>query len=144
VLRYGLFYGPGTPSTENMVRLVRRRRLPVVRGDRGQLPIIHIDDAVGATLAALDHGIAGGVYDVVDDRAVSMTEIVETIARYTGSSSPFRVPGWLPRLLAPYMARVTSVRMPLSNQRAKVELGWRPRYATMKEGLAAMLRPAAS
>jgi len=144
VLRYGLFYGPGTPSTENMVKLVRRRRLPVIRGDRGQLPVIHLDDAVGATLAALDHGMAGGVYDVVDDRAVSMTEIVETIAHYTGSSKPFRVPGWLPRLLAPYMARVTSVRMPLSNQKAKTELGWHPRYATMNEGLAAMLHPAAS
>jgi nucleoside-diphosphate-sugar epimerase len=140
VLRYGLFYGPGTPSTESMVTLVRRRRLPVVRGDRGQLPVIHLDDAVSATLAALDHGVVGGVYDVVDDRAVSMTEIVETIATYTGSASPFRVPAWLPRLLAPYMARVTSVRMPLSNQKAKSELGWRPRYATMHDGLAQMLK----
>jgi nucleoside-diphosphate-sugar epimerase len=144
VLRYGLFYGPGNPSTESMVSLVRRRRLPVIRGDRGQLPVIHLDDAVGATLAALDHGVAGGVYDVVDDRAVSMTEIVETIAKYTDSAAPFRVPGWLPRLLAPYMARMTSVRMPLSNQKARVELGWHPRYATMSEGLAAMLRPVVS
>jgi nucleoside-diphosphate-sugar epimerase len=140
VLRYGLFYGPGNPSTESMVKLVRRRRLPVVRGDRSQLPVIHLDDAVSATIAALDHGVVGGIYDVVDDRAVSMTEIVETIAQYTGSASPFKVPAFLPRLLAPYMARLTSLRMPLSNQKAKAELAWHPRYATMRDGLAQMLK----
>ena len=51
--------------------------------------------------------------------AVSMTEIVEAIAEYTGSPAPFSVPAWLPRLVAPYMARMTSIRMPLSNARSE-------------------------
>jgi len=123
--------------------MVRRRRLPVVRGDRGQLPLIHIDDAVSATVRALDHAPAGSTYDIVDDRAVSLAEIAETIAEYTGSKRPHKVPAWLPRLLAPYMARMTSVRLPLSNARAKSELGWRPAYPTMREGLARMLTRAA-
>jgi len=143
VLRYGLFYGLETPSTVTMIQMVRRRRLPVVRGDAGQLPLIHVLDAVSATLLALDRAPAGGVYDIVDDRAVSMTEIVETIAAYTGSPAPLRVPGWLPRLIAPYMARMTSIRMPLSNAAAKSALGWRPKYPTMREGLADMFRKAA-
>ena len=54
VLRYGLFYGLETPSTIAMIDMVRKRRLPVVRGDAGQLPVIHIDDAVSATVRALD------------------------------------------------------------------------------------------
>ena len=33
VLRYGMFYGLETPSTVAMIELVRKRRLPVVRGD---------------------------------------------------------------------------------------------------------------
>ena len=41
--------------------LVRRRRLPTIRGDRGQLGYLHIDDAVTATLASLDHGSSGSV-----------------------------------------------------------------------------------
>jgi len=138
-----LFYGLETPSTVTMIEMVRRRRLPVVRGDAGQLPLIHVLDAVSATLLALDRAPAGGVYDIVDDRAVSMTEIVETIAAYTGSPAPLRVPGWLPRLIAPYMARMTSIRMPLSNAAAKSALGWRPKYPTMREGLADMFRKAA-
>jgi len=41
------------------------------------------------------------------------------------------------------MARMTSIRMPLSNARAKDELAWRPKYSTMREGLAQMLQDAA-
>ena len=143
VLRYGLFYGLEAASTVKMIELVRKRRLPVIRGDAGQLPLIHVDDAVGATICALDRAPAGSVYDIVDDRAVSMTEIVDALARYTGSPMPFRVPAWLPRLLAPYMSRMTSLRMPLSNARAKAELGWRPRFPTMNDGMAAMFPHAA-
>jgi len=143
ILRYGLFYGIETPSTVTMIEMVRKRRLPIVRGDAGQLPLIHVADAVSATLLALDRAPAGGVYDIVDDRAASMTEIVQTIAEYTGSPAPLRVPGWLPRLIAPYMARMTSIRMPLSNTAAKADLGWRPKYPTMRDGLADMFRQAA-
>ena len=143
VLRYGLFYGLEAASTVKMIELVRKRRLPVIRGDAGQLPLIHVDDAVGATICALDRAPAGSVYDIVDDRAVSMTEIVDALARYTGSPMPFRVPAWLPRLLAPYMSRMTSLRMPLSTARATAELGWRPRFPTMNDGLAAMFPHAA-
>jgi nucleoside-diphosphate-sugar epimerase len=142
ILRYGMFYGLETPSTVRMIDMVRKRRLPVVRGDAGQLPLIHVEDAVSATVRALDFAPAGGTYDIVDDRAVSLTEIVEAIAEYTGSAPPLRVPAWLPRLVAPYMARMTSIRMPLSNTRAKAELGWQPKYSTMRDGLSQMFRHA--
>jgi nucleoside-diphosphate-sugar epimerase len=143
ILRYGLFYGLEAPSTIAMIQMIRKRRLPVVRDDTGQLPVIHIADAVNATILALDHARAGATYDIVDDRAVSMTEIVEAIAEFTGSAPPLKVPAWLPRLVAPYMSRVTSIRLPLSNQAAKSELGWRPKYPTMREGLAEMFQHAA-
>jgi nucleoside-diphosphate-sugar epimerase len=41
------------------------------------------------------------------------------------------------------MARMTSIRMPLSNADAKAELGWRPKYSTMRDGLARMFQDAA-
>ncbi len=135
VLRYGLFYGPDNPATKNMITMARRRMLPVIRGDRSLLPVIHVDDAVSATLAALDHGEPGGVYEIVDDRPVSMTDIVTTLADRVGAPRPFTVPAWLPRLLAPYMAQITSIRLPLSNAAARTALGWRPRYPTIDDGL---------
>jgi nucleoside-diphosphate-sugar epimerase len=143
VLRYGLFYGPHNPATEQMIGLVRRRMLPVVRGDRGLLPCIHVDDAVSATVAALDRGIPGHVYDIVDDRPVSMTDIVKTIAEYTGSPAPLAVPAWVLRVLSPYLAGIIALRAPLSNAIARAELGWQPRFSTWRDGLSEMLARAA-
>jgi nucleoside-diphosphate-sugar epimerase len=143
VLRYGLFYGPDNPATARMIALVRRRMLPVVRNDRSLLPCIHIADAVGATMAALERGVAGGVYDIVDDRAVSMTELVRALAAFAGAPAPITIPGWLPRLISPYLAMVTSLRLPLSNEAAKVALDWRLAFPTVHEGLAQTLVRAA-
>jgi nucleoside-diphosphate-sugar epimerase len=138
ILRYGMFYGLEVPSTTAMIDMIRKRRLPVFRNDSSQLPFIHLEDAVSATLRALDIAPVGSIYDVVDDHAVSFSEIVSAIADYTNSSKPFKVPAWLPRLVSPYLARMTATRLPLSNAKTKTELGWRPKYKTMREGLAHM------
>jgi len=143
VLRYGLFYGPHNPATRKMLALVRRRMLPVVRGDQSLLPCIHIDDAVAATVAALDRGAPGGAYDIVDDRPVSMTEIAQALAECAGAPAPLTVPRWLPRLVSPYLARMTSLRLPLSNAEARAALGWRPAFPTMREGLSQTIGRAA-
>jgi nucleoside-diphosphate-sugar epimerase len=134
VLRYGLFYGPTNPGTIKMVEMIRKRRLPTIRGDQGLLPFIHIDDVVGATIAALDRGIPGSVYDIVDDKALSFSDAVRIMAEYIGAPTPRSIPAWLFRLISPYRARVLSTRRPLSNAKAGAELLWRPTYPTMREG----------
>jgi nucleoside-diphosphate-sugar epimerase len=143
VLRYGLFYGPGNPATARMMHMVRRRMLPVVRDDQGLLPFIHVEDAVSATIAALDRAPAGSAYDIVDDQPASMRDIVEGMARQAGAPRPFAVPQWVPRVLSPFMAGFMSIRLPLSNAKARAELGWAPRYPTWREGLAGMVERAA-
>jgi nucleoside-diphosphate-sugar epimerase len=143
ILRYGMFYGPENGMTDRMIALARRRLLPTVRGDRGLLPAIHLDDAASATIAALERGAAGSIYDIVDDQPVSMSEIVRAIAESAGAPRPFAVPAWVPRLLSPYMARMLTMRLPLSNGKARAELGWRPSYPTIRDGLAATVRRAA-
>lgn len=143
ILRYGLFYGPENGMTQKMIALARRRLLPAVRGDRGLLPPIHLDDAASATVAALQRGTPGEIYDIVDDHPVSMSEMARTIAETVGAPKPFAIPSWLPRLVAPYLAQVLSVRAPLSNAKARAELGWRPAYPSIREGYATAFRAAA-
>jgi nucleoside-diphosphate-sugar epimerase len=143
VLRYGLFYGPEAASTVEMIAMAKRRLLPAVRGDRSLLPCIHVDDAARATVAALDRGPAGRSYDIVDDEPVSFSEIVRALAEAAGAPRPIAVPLWLPRLVAPYMARMISLQLPLSNQKARADLGWRPSFPTIREGLAQTARRAA-
>jgi nucleoside-diphosphate-sugar epimerase len=135
VLRYGLFYGPEAASTVEMIAMAKRRLLPAIRGDRSLLPCIHVDDAASATLAALDRAPAGGRYDIVDDAPVSFSEIVRALAEAAGAPRPIAVPAWLPRLVAPYMARMISLRLPLSNAKARADMEWRPAFPTMREGL---------
>jgi len=143
VLRYGLFYGPETTSTIEMMAMARRRLLPRIRNDRSLLPCIHVEDAASATIAALQHAPAGSTYDVVDDEPVSFSEIATAVAEAAGAPTPIAVPMWLPRLFAPYMARMLSLRLPLSNSKARTELGWRPAYPTMRDGLRRIRRQAA-
>jgi nucleoside-diphosphate-sugar epimerase len=142
VLRYGLFYGPENPSTVQAIALVRRRLLPIIRGDRGQLPFIHVDDAASATVVALDRAPAGSTYDIVDNQPVCMSEFAQTMATAAGARQPIAIPSWLLRLLAPYMARMIALRLPLSNERARVEMGWAPSFPTIREGLLQTLRHA--
>jgi nucleoside-diphosphate-sugar epimerase len=126
-----------------MIAMARRRMLPRIRHDRSLLPCIHVDDAASATVAALDRGRPGAVYDIVDDRAVSFSELVDALAKASGAPHPLAIPAWIPRLVMPYMARMIALRLPLSNATAKVELGWQPRYPTIDQGLAQTLQRAA-
>jgi nucleoside-diphosphate-sugar epimerase len=143
VLRYGLFYGPDAASTVAMMRMAKRRLLPAIRGDRSLLPCIHVDDAASATVAALDRAPAGSAYDIVDDQPVSFSDIVRAVAEAAGAPRPIAVPSWLPRLVAPYMARMIALRLPLSNAKARAELAWRPSFPTIHEGLPPTMRHAA-
>jgi nucleoside-diphosphate-sugar epimerase len=140
VLRYGLFYGPENPSTVQMISVVQRRWMPIIRGDQGLLPYIHVDDAARATIAALDRAPAGSTYDIVDNRAVSASEFLQTIAELAGAPRPFAIPSWLLRLVAPYMMRMIELRLPLSNAKARADLDWNPLFPTIREGLMQTLR----
>jgi nucleoside-diphosphate-sugar epimerase len=142
VLRYGIFYGAENPATQKMITFAKRRLLPVIRGDRSLFPCIHIEDAVSATVAALDHGTSGSVYDIVDDQPVSMSEIANAIAKYAAAPPPRVVPGWLLRLFAPYLASMMAIRLRLSNEKARRELSWHPIFHTWGDGLAHMQRAA--
>ena len=132
-LRYGLFYGG---DVENYVGMLRKRALPVPTGERGTLALIHHWDAAAATVAALEQGTAGA-YNIVDDRPATWRELIEEIARTRSTPRPLALPRWVLRAVAPYAAvMMTGVNQRVTNAKAKKELGWTPRYATFREGLA--------
>ena len=135
VLRYGYFYGPGTffgPDGSTWSD-VRRRRLPVVGKGTGVLSLIHVEDAAAATVAALDRG--SGVYNVCDDEPAPMSEWLPAYAAAIGAKPPRRVPVWLARLAAGNVAaRLATELEGASNEKAKRELGWQPRYPSWRQG----------
>jgi nucleoside-diphosphate-sugar epimerase len=132
VLRYGSFYGPG--ASDELVALVRRRRLPIVGSGSGIWSFVHIDDAAAATVAALTRG-EPGVYNVVDDEPAPVAEWLPYLAEAVGAKPPRRLPVWLARVAAGEVAvsMMTRIRGS-SNAKAKRELGWQPRWASWREG----------
>lgn len=135
VLRYGYFYGPGTAYAldGSMTKLVHGRRLPVVGGGAGVWSFIHIDDAARATVAALSG--PPGIYNIVDDEPAPVREWVPAYAAAVGAPKPMHVPALLARPLAgAYGIHVMTRAEGASNERAKRELGWTPRYESWREG----------
>ena len=141
VLRFGGFYGPRT-GTEITARLLRRRWLPVVKAsDDSVIPLIHIEDAAIATVAALCCGRAGEVYNIVDDEPVSFAAAVRHLAATIGAPQPRTVPRWFVRLIAPYAAASwLGTNMRVSNAKAKRELQWKPRFPNYRAGIAEFSR----
>jgi nucleoside-diphosphate-sugar epimerase len=140
VLRYGGFYGPGTgislAADAVMAAPIRKRRFPIVGDGGGVWSLIHIEDAAAATAVAVERG-RPGVYDVVDDEPAPVREWLPALANALDAKPPRRIPRWLGRLAAGETATLmmTEVRG-ASNEKAKRELGWTPRYASWRQGFA--------
>ena len=139
VLRYGVFYGPGTslaPGAEQF-ELVRRRKFPLVGDGGGVWSFIHVADAAEATVAAVERG-SRGAYNVVDDDPAPVAKWLPALAQELGAKKPVRVPRFIGRLFAGEagVVMMTDVRG-ASNAKAKRELGWRPAHPSWRDGFSA-------
>jgi 2-alkyl-3-oxoalkanoate reductase len=135
VLRYGSLYGPG--ASDFLLDMLRKRQVPVIGGGTGVWSFIEVTDAAAATVAAVGQG-APGLYNVVDDDPAPVAEWLPYLAQVAGAKPPLRLPAWLGRLLAGefVVAQMTTSRG-YSNQKARKELGWVPRYPSWREGFRA-------
>ena len=140
VLRYGFFYGPGTAYAPGgqQIDQIRRRQTPIVGGGNGVFPFIHVEDAASATVAAIERG-EPGVYNVVDDEPAPSHDWIPYVAELVAAPKPRRVPAWLARLFAGGLASMATQLQPVSNAKAKRDLGWQPSYPSWREGFRAEL-----
>jgi nucleoside-diphosphate-sugar epimerase len=136
VLRYGMFYGPGTwyAKDGDVGRQVRKRRYPMIGKGEGTYSFIHVGDAAAATVAALERA-RPGVYNVVDDDPATAAEWLTVYAEALGAKRPPRVPAFVARLivgkaLVEWMLGLRGA----SNEKIKRELGWSPRYQSWRQG----------
>jgi nucleoside-diphosphate-sugar epimerase len=135
VLRYGGFYGPG--STDFLLDRLRKRQVPIIGGGTGVWSFIEISDAAAATVAAVDQG-APGIYNIVDSDPAPVAEWLPYLAELVGAKPPLRVPAWLGRLLAgQFVVGQMTTSRGSSNEKARKELGWEPRFPSWREGFRA-------
>ncbi|MEV6410012.1 NAD(P)-dependent oxidoreductase [Kribbella sp. NPDC051718] len=123
VLRYGLFYGPGTWYTKGalMDDAVRAGKLAPTADVTS---FLHIADAATAAVQALEWPT--GPVNIVDDEPVPGSVWVPAFARSVGAAEP---------------AAVEAERAPWArgadNHYARKHLKWTPRYPSWREGFVA-------
>jgi 2-alkyl-3-oxoalkanoate reductase len=140
VLRYGGFYGPGSgmaPDGEQ-VQMIRKRQFPLVGNGEGIWSFLHTDDLATATLAAIEKGRPGEIYNIVDDEPAPTKEWLPYLAQQVGAKPPRKVPAWVAKVVAsPAAVAMMTESRGASNAKAKAELGWVPKHRSWREGFTA-------
>jgi len=135
-LRYGNFYGPGTAIGKGgvILKMIKKRRFPIIGGGGGIWSFIHVMDAARATIAAISRG-AAGAYNIADDEPAKVATWLPVLAKEIGAKPPYRIPYWLGELMIGKagVSMMTQIRGG-SNAKAKHEFGWEPTYQTWRRG----------
>jgi nucleoside-diphosphate-sugar epimerase len=143
VLRYGGFYGPGTGLAPggDQFEMVRERKFPLIGDGEGIWSFAHTEDVATGTIAALERGRDGEIYNVCDDDPAPIREWLPLLARSLGAKPPRRLPAWLAaRLASPAAVMMMTTARGASNAKAKAELDWTPAWPSWREGFAALER----
>jgi nucleoside-diphosphate-sugar epimerase len=138
ILRFGGFYGVDAHNSRSMIEGIRKGKIPIVGKGDAVRNLIHLDDAAAAVVQAVERyeGNTGRVFNIVDDKPVTMRELFETIAGMTASPAPRSVPVWLARIVAGKDALdFLAISVKVSNKAAKAGLQWSPRYPNVRAGL---------
>ncbi len=136
VLRFGMFYGPGSSHTKVMVDAARWR-LGAVLGDKhGFFSMVHVDDAAGAVVAALS--VPAGTYNIAEDEPLTRADQLAALAAAVGVRRLWAPPRFVVAL-GGSAARALTRSQRVSNRRFKHESGWAPRYPSVREGWPAVV-----
>jgi nucleoside-diphosphate-sugar epimerase len=137
-VRYFTIYGPRQRpdmAFTRMVTCLAEGRPFELYGDGSQSrSFTYVEDAVDATIAAMERAPQGAVYNVGGGTEVSMLEAVETLARIAGRRL---------ELVRRPRREGDAARTAADTARIRAELGWEPTTA-FEDGLAAQWRWAAA
>ncbi|MGW2047257.1 NAD-dependent epimerase/dehydratase family protein [Streptomyces sp. NPDC001858] len=137
VLRYGTLYGPGTAYARDggTGQRVLAGKLPLPEGGAGITSFLHVEDAVGATVAAVESA-ATGVLHIADDEPAPAAQWLPQYARALGAPPPRTIPAaTAPRLLGWFMAHQLTAARGAAADRARAALGWKPLRPSWRDGL---------
>jgi nucleoside-diphosphate-sugar epimerase len=96
---------------------------------------VHVEDITSGLEASIDRPRAGGIYNLCDDEPAPPQDVVTYAATLAGLPLPAEVSV---ESLRPIAQRFYAENKRISNALAKQELGWKPAFATYREGLNAI------
>jgi nucleoside-diphosphate-sugar epimerase len=137
IVRPGHVYGPGGWFEQEFVHRLRQPgRFVVIGSGDNMWDMVHVDDVAAGIADAVERAPDGAVYHLADDDPLTYFEFAKLTADALGLGPPRRVPAMVARVVAgrdPVTAVVRSART--SNEHAKQELGWTPRFASARDGV---------
>jgi nucleoside-diphosphate-sugar epimerase len=140
VLRYGWFYGPGTSWDPSgfIPCAIREGTYPIVGSGAGSYSFINLRDAAAATVSALANN-AAGIYNIVDDSPVRLSDWLPFAAKLLGAPPPKHED------VASARERVGDLRIyymneqrGASNAKAKRAFNWQPAFPSWRAGFEAL------
>ena len=134
VLRLAGIYGPGRHYLLDQLRAASGA-IPG-RGDYS-MNMIHRDDAVAAILCVLSGAAPSGIYNICDSDPCLKEEVLGHLASKLGLSKPSFDPSKVSERLKRRGGRMPDRR--ISNRKALNLLGWAPKFASFRDGYAALL-----
>lgn len=135
LFRLAGIYGPGQSPFDR----IRRGEAARILKPGHVFSRIHVDDIASALDLAMARDVRGEVFNLADDRPEENSVVTEAAARMLGLPPPPAIP-FDEAQMSPMMASFYAECRRVSNARAKAVLGWRLRYPTWREGLAAILQ----
>jgi nucleoside-diphosphate-sugar epimerase len=137
IVRPSHVYGPGGWYAEELVpRLRQPGRFAVIGRGENLWDVVHVHDVATALALAAESAPGGSTYHVVDDEPVTYGDFMAFTASTLGVGVPRKIPTPLARLVAGGNAVDAVLRSARSsNAKIKDDLGWQPRFPTMREGI---------
>jgi nucleoside-diphosphate-sugar epimerase len=136
-VRYFTIYGPrqrpDMAFTKMVSRLAEGRPFELYGDGMQSRSFTYVDDAVDATIAAMERAAAGSTFNVGGGTEVSMLEAIETLGRIAGRRL---------EIVRQPRREGDAARTAADTTRIRTELGWEP-VTPFEEGLAAQWRWAA-
>ena len=151
ILRAGIVYGQGIKLIEAGRRLLRYRLLAIWQKPTW-IHLVALPDFLAAVLAAIENERAKGIYNVCDDKPLTIQEFLDQLAAHFGCRKPWRLPEWVfyaAGASCEAMARLLKTTAPLTrdfvragmtsavadNSRMEGELLSRLTYPTLADGI---------
>jgi nucleoside-diphosphate-sugar epimerase len=136
VVSAGFVVGPGGLFKTSFYSQVKQKRLRVIGRGTNYWSCVEVNDLAAAFAAALERSPPGGEYNIVDDAPLTLRQLVDEVTAAMKVPRVGSVPAWLLGLIigAPLVqSLVTSFRV--RNEKARAELGWTPRFSSVREAL---------
>ena len=141
ILSPGFVYGPGGLFKQSFYDTLQKGQLRIFGKGQNYWSIIHVDDLAAAYALAVESEAYGETYNIVDNQPLKLCDLVNTFTDAMGKKRVGSMAPWLLKLIigGPLVdSLITSFR--ISNEKAKRELSWQPRYSTFKDGLPGALQ----